>query len=227
MRAEAITEADDGWTGEGDGSLRRLLSSARTQFAAASRKVGQKPTQRLRWLIDAVQRPRDEMIEELRLSSSNLAFELCVFAGIADPREYRSRFVELVQAIETVDRSARRLAQEGRWLLEFPGDVSGLVIERSFRQVGVRRRAHKPPRGEAFFDARDPVVKVLFRIDELIASDGARVCECLSATCRLLFVKVRRADFCSERCALRERKRRYRSRLKERERVNHQNSEEK
>jgi len=85
-----------------------VLQSARDKFSAAARVVGQRPAQRLRWLLDIIERPREEIIAKLS-RPSDLAFELSIFTGIADPQEFRLCLAEVISAIEAIEHRLRAL----------------------------------------------------------------------------------------------------------------------
>jgi hypothetical protein len=192
-----------GWLsagGQRGRSWRGAPSYPQLGFADSAKRVGEKSLRRLQWLIELVQRPREQLARDLTPEFSRERFDIAYFAGARDPRAFSPGVV--LPAIEILEASCREMtsATTAVWRLKLP-PIGDLTI---YRDDGSTH---------PLFDSTDPAIALLLGADETIGAERHRIRECASPDCRRLFVKRKRGVFCSRRCTQRENMRRWREDL--------------
>jgi hypothetical protein len=172
-------------------------------LSAAAKRIGPKPVQRLRWLVELVQLPRESLATDDRW--------LEVQAFVMADRAFISRNIEdyrptkLVPVLDQLGKRMRHLVKEKTtWQLDFPANPSAFSIIRKFGSG---------KENQAFFGSLDAAMAFLFKADETVGAEGRRIQECALPECGRLFVKRKRGIFCRVQCLNRDNLRRWREKI--------------
>ena len=200
---------------EADKSLleARLLNSNRraarwlSELAKAQLSVGRNSTVRLKWLLDFAQRKPEDLLRFSADALGKLDSEITVFhlregydlEGGVGPHP-ATRTAEAIAEIAVLVRGGIRqfMASQG-WRFSIVR-LTRLLRRNSRlnRIVGVRT-ASSPDR-------------ILMAAADLLEREGLRIKQCAWPGCIRLFVKRKRATYCSPRCSQRARMQRFRLR---------------
>lgn len=178
----------------------------------AMRRVGLEPADRLRWLVDLAQRDdRQGIGERVR---QTLALEIYAFVLLmrGSIRQQPALPAQEIAALTGKLRAGLDALLNGReWNL--PAD-RGLVRQLR-RLTQSRSEAHEHGFDTKVFSSYDGplAAMVLWAAADLVASEGHRLARCARGGCeRPIFVRERPDQaYCSKRCSLLERTRRYRT----------------
>jgi len=184
----------------------RLLFAERTHRAAE--RVGETWIQELQWLVDVAQRPRERLTHELCDAESALIYEVAWFSretGINYEKSYRSW---IVNAVESLGRELRSLLEHGHAVFQ-AAEVTFVLNRRTDEGW---KRSGRTARLEAFHRAKNPVTRFILSAYRVLELEGVRLRECAAPGCRRIFVRQKRAIFCSKKCSQREQTKRYRER---------------
>jgi hypothetical protein len=162
------------------------------------------PADRLRWLLAFIQLPG----EVLQKHWGEISYEAAAFVYL-DPTVVEQTPLEAVEATLTTVKNAMTAAVTGREspTIHMPDTAFTLLPK-----WGTRRR--KPYFGglEVVLDTKDFVAAFLVTVKEAIEAAGDRLRSCKRESCRKLFVRNKRAIYCSQACSAAEQQRKFRTR---------------
>jgi hypothetical protein len=178
-----------------------LLSAGLDQ---ADQRIGRTWIQQLQWLLEFVQRERIEVVRELSQDNPALLWEAIWFSqdanltGLADPSWILAAFDSLKSATASfIERGSATLEVEKVTFVLFNRRTAG---RKGGREV------------EVFHRSTDPATRFILAAYRLLELEGKRVARCDAPQCGRLYIRQKRAIFCSKRCSQREQARRWRDR---------------
>jgi hypothetical protein len=170
----------------------------------AEQRVGRTWIEQLRWVLEFVQRDRIEVVQEVSQGHSALVWEAIWFShdadltGLTDRNWILAAFDSLKSAIATfIERGAASLEVEKVTFVLFNRRAAG-------RKGG--------PEVEVFYRSTDPATRLVLAAYRLLELEGKRLARCDAAQCGHLYIRQKRALFCSKQCSQRQQARRWRDR---------------
>jgi hypothetical protein len=170
----------------------------------ADQRIGRTWIQQLQWLLEFVQRERIEVVQQLSQDNPALLWEAIWFSqdanltGLADPSWILAAFDALKSAIASfIERGSATLEVEKVTFVLFNRRAAG---RKGGREV------------EVFHRSTDPATRFILGAYRLLELEGKRVARCDASQCGRLYIRQKRAIFCSKRCSQREQARRWRER---------------
>lgn len=187
--------------------------AARVVEAAA--RVGKTWIEELQWLVDFAQRPLEQLTDELSDPESLLVYEVGWFSRVVSVPFTQMDRTWIVDAAGSLERELRSLLERGHAIFQAV-EVTFVLNRRTDESW---KRAGRASRLEAFHRAKNPVTRFLLGAYRLLELEGVRLRECAAPDCRRIFVRQKRAIFCSKKCSQRQQTKRFRERHPEHAKV--------
>jgi hypothetical protein len=186
-----------GWLASGKtaGSKKAALYPGE-KFKTASKRIGEKPVDRLRWALDRFQQPPDELRAALELGlRGTLFYELMLFVGSNPSCSTEASRQEIIKALASVIAAARGLVAGLPWQLQVAAPLTQII---SKEYAADSWKVHF----ERSYECDDFATKLLLRIGDLIMQPelAPLLSECARNDCDRLFIKRKRGLFCSREC---------------------------
>jgi hypothetical protein len=175
-----------------------------TLLSEAAQRLGQTWIDELRWLLGFVQRERQEVVEEIAKPDSALVFDAIWFSRDADLVGLQDQNW-ILQAFDALKSEIATFVEQGNAVIEL--DKVTFVL--------FNRRAAGREKGrevELYYRSKDPATRLILAANRLLELEGKRIAKCDAPNCGRLYVREKRARFCSKRCSQKEQSRRWRER---------------
>jgi hypothetical protein len=199
-------------TGADIGSEERARRAA--NYAAAQRHVGGDNLKQLSWLVDLVNAPPDQLRENLLDSCSVRFYEIFLFSN--GPRggwDIEARLEpepkKLVGALAAIRAFLESIVDTGAGRLQ-TGPRNNFACTPF--DAPTRNSVVIPGRLDYTYETEELHEALLARAFDVVVAEGNRLARCDAVKCGRLFLRRKRAIFCSGRCALKERQRSWRER---------------
>lgn len=184
----------------------KTLSKMGELLSQGAQHVGTTWIEELEWLVSCVRRPARELSKNLNNPDSELAYQVAWFsrdaegAGLESPRRDW-----IFSGLRYIRDQITSLVDTGS--CQFHITNATFVLMRPYHgYTGPSNRLISWHRSE------EPLSKFLLSAHRILELEGVRLTRCALADCHQIFVKKKRAMFCSKRCSQREQSRRWRER---------------
>lgn len=174
----------------------------------AAERVGKTWIEELQWLLDFAQRPLGRLTHDLSDVESPTVYEVAWFSREMSIAERKSDRSWIVGAVESLEQKLRSLLEHGHAVFE----VTEVTFVLNRRTDDGWKQSGRATKLEASHRAKNPVTRFLLGAHRILELEGVRLRECAAPGCERMFVRQKRAIFCSKVCSQREQTRRYRER---------------